>query len=110
MTAGIITGATARQFNAAIVITIGIGQTFSIGLLPNTQNPFVLNASNLAIRGYAEIESTTVLTPTKDLIISAEHRGTFLDNNYPSYTQEEMDFDQIAYALPMFDGGSKVTV
>jgi hypothetical protein len=105
---GTITGTTARQFNSA-AITIGIGQTFSIALLPNTQNPFVINIANLAIRGYAEIEATAA-GAGKDLIASAEHRGTFLDNNYPSYSNEDMDFDQIAYSMPMFGGGSKVTV
>jgi hypothetical protein len=105
---GAITGATARQFNS-VIITIGVGQTFSIALLPNTQNPFVISVANMAVRGYAEIEATAA-GAGKDLIVTAEHRGTFLDNNYPSFSNEEMDFDQIAYSLPMFGGGSKVTV
>jgi hypothetical protein len=97
---------TAQQFNSQN-ITIGVGQTFSIGLFPNTQNKFVLGPSELAIRGYVEIDSVPAPV-NKSLIMSAEHRGTFLDNNYPTYSNEDMDFDQIAYALPMFGGGSKV--
>jgi hypothetical protein len=99
---------TAQKFKS-IPITIGIGQTFSIALLPNSANSVVLNSSSMAIRGYSEIVEVPP-AGKKTLIISAEHRGTFLDNNYPSYNNETMDFDQIAYALPMFEGCSKVTI
>jgi hypothetical protein len=102
------TGATSRTYTS-IPINIGIGQTYSIALVPNTSNQVVMNTAKLAIRGYAELVSTPLL-PFNDLIISAEHRGTFLDNSYPSVTNEPMDFDQIAYPLPMFSGGSKLTL
>lgn len=107
---GTVFGA-ARQFLPdAPLATIQIlgGQTFSIALLPNTSNPLVLGTANLAIRGYAEILVNPVVN--LELIVSAEHRGTFLDNDYPSDSAESMDFDQIAYALPMFSGGSRLKV
>jgi hypothetical protein len=101
-------GPDSHQFRSK-TITIGIGQTFSIALLPNTSNPFVLSPSSMAIRGYAEIEEVPA-AGAKTLIITAEHRGTFLDNNYPSSSNETMDFDQIAYPMPMFSGGSRVSI
>jgi hypothetical protein len=45
------------------------------------------------------------------VLLSAEIRGTFLDNDYPnSMVGTELDFDQINYGLPLASGNGRNTV
>jgi hypothetical protein len=70
------------------------------------------------LRGYVEI-SLTKPTPSEDtaLLLTAEHRGTFFKNTemliskgLEAYVMaSDLNLDQIAYQLPMANGGSKFT-
>jgi hypothetical protein len=49
--------------------------------------------------------------PEAEVLFTPETRGTFLDEAYPTtVTTDELDFDQIGYALPTANGKSKDTV
>lgn len=80
-------------------------------LQPNAANRDVINAANTEIRGYLE---ATLSAPfggqTYNLLLSPEHRGTFLpkgfvapDNVVPGTPQ---DFDQLVYSIPTAQGGT----
>ncbi|MEZ0484637.1 hypothetical protein [Fibrella aquatica] len=91
--------------------TIQPGQTISVALFPNVGNPFVLSAENLAVRGYAEILTVNGQAAGEQLLISAEQRGTLLDNDYPVFNNADvLDFDQIAYSLPLAGGGALIKI
>jgi len=96
---------------------IPAGQTASLAILPNLANLFTSPVADLAIRGYTElilssnVDSFNPLTfsdpETARVLVSAEHRGTFLDPQFdPSYigTQTDLDFDQLAYSLNTANG------
>ncbi|AXG72321.1 hypothetical protein KORDIASMS9_04592 [Kordia sp. SMS9] len=96
---------------------IPAGQTASVAILPNLANLFMSPTADLAIRGYTElllssnIDSFSPLTfsdpETARILVSAEHRGTFLDPQFdPSYsgTQTNLDFDQLSYSLNTANG------
>ncbi len=96
---------------------IPAGQTASVAILPNLANLFMSPTADLAIRGYTEliltsnIDSFSPLTfsdpETARVLVSAEHRGTFLDPQFdPSYsgTQTNLDFDQLSYSLNTANG------
>lgn len=96
---------------------IPAGQTASLAILPNLANLFTSPPADLAIRGYTElilssnIDSYNPLTfsapETARVLVSAEHRGTFLDPQFdPSYagTQTNLDFDQLSYSLNTANG------
>lgn len=87
------------------------GETIAVALFPNVGNPFVLNTENLAVRGYAEILTKDETTANERLLISAEQRGTFLDNDYPLFNNPDvLDFDQISYSLDLAGGRALVQV
>ncbi|PTX61168.1 hypothetical protein C8N46_105325 [Kordia periserrulae] len=96
---------------------IPAGQTASVAILPNLANLFASPPADLAIRGYTElilssnVDSFSPLTfsdpETARVLVSAEHRGTFLDSQFdPSYagTQINLDFDQLSYSLNTANG------
>jgi hypothetical protein len=96
-------------------IEIPSKQTALIVVLPNTE--LITNTTPnpaLEIRGFIEViqSSISFLSFPKfyeaEVLLTPEHRGTFLDNDFgripvPS-TATEMDFDQLAYALPIASG------
>ncbi|GAB3641529.1 hypothetical protein [Spirosoma arcticum] len=91
--------------------TIQPGQTIAAALFPNVGNAFVLSTENLAVRGYAEIVTANDVIANEQLLISAEQRGTFLDNDYPLFNNPDMlDFDQISYSLDLAGGRALVRV
>ncbi|CAA9265436.1 MAG: hypothetical protein AVDCRST_MAG56-2739 [uncultured Cytophagales bacterium] len=106
-----------KEFNT-VRFSAGPLQTVSVNLLPNLGNPSVLANENLEIRGSVElIQAYTSLreiingVPATDVLLSAETRGTFLDNEYPTATPGvELDFDQINYGLPLASGNGRNTV
>ncbi len=101
------------------------GQTAAYKLLPDIVSPTVnLPEPALEIRGYLEFvqldsfiiiirpdgtfELVSVDAAPADLLFTPEIRGTFLDNNYPGGA--DLDFDQIAYAMPTSTGGAQMTI
>ena len=80
-------------------------QTMLITVLPNVGS-FNFSGLGIEIRGYLEIrqefKADGTLQPPAKLVITAEHRGTFLDNNFPGIG----DYDQISYALPFGNGAA----
>lgn len=91
--------------------TIQPGQTISAALFPNVGNPFVLSTENLAVRGYAEILTENGQPANEQLLISAEQRGTLLDNDYPVFNNADiLDFDQISYSLPLAGGRALIRI
>lgn len=101
---------TSQPFDSA-PFTIQPGQTIAAALFPNVGNAFVLNTENLAVRGYAEILTANEAVANDRLLISAEQRGTFLDNDYPLFNNPDvLDFDQISYSLTLAGGGALVRI
>ena len=101
----------------SIGFTLRSGQSCSLQILPNI-TPAVLGAENLEIRGFVEIyQPYSVFFPAPapaTLLITAEHRGTVLDNSYgvPGAPEpvQNFDFDQISYALPLASGKAEMEV
>ncbi len=93
-------------------------QTVSVNLLPNLGNPAVLANENLEVRGSVELSQAYITfqdflngVPATDVLLSAEIRGTFLDNDFPNnMIGTELDFDQINYGLPLASGNGRNTV
>lgn len=106
-----------KEFNT-FRFSAGPLQTVSVNLLPNLSNPSVLTNESLEVRGSVElIQAYTSLreiingVPATDVLLSAEIRGTFLDNDYPNnMVGTELDFDQINYGLPLASGNGRNTV
>lgn len=100
-----------------VSFTLRPGQSCSLQILPNI-TPAVLSGENLEIRGFVEIyQPYSVLVPAPapaTLLITAEHRGTVLDNSYgvPGATEpvQNFDFDQTSYALPLASGKAEMEV
>ncbi|MBD2493224.1 hypothetical protein [Nostoc sp. FACHB-280] len=87
-------------------VGIPANDTALITLLPDLQNvDLFTGAKNLEIRGYVSISRATIAGPAYELLVTPEHRGTFLPKNIDDSVP---DFDQIAYALPTASGGSLV--
>lgn len=88
-------------------VNIPANDTALVSLLPDITKPEVLAAKSLEIRGYTEIFLASPAQNSINLLVTPEHRGTFLpaDINAPT-----ADFDQIAYALPTASGGSLFTL
>lgn len=88
---------------------LGANQTALIVVVPNF-NAFLSNPDpDMEIRGYVElfqqISGLSWPISSVPVLLTAETRGTFLDNDYPSTNPaNELDFDQIAYTLPLASG------
>lgn len=90
---------------ARLTFTIPENTTGLLILQPNILKPGVLDGANFEARGYVEIFLSS-LSGSNDatLLITPEHRGTFF-NNLTGATPAEVGLDQIAYALPVSNGG-----
>lgn len=105
----------AKRFQT-VSFAIKPNETVSINLLPNI--PGTLPNANFEVRGYAEliqqpigVQQVLFGVPSAKLLVSAEYRGTVLDNDYPTNsTSNDLDFDQIAYAMPLAMGQSSGVV
>jgi hypothetical protein len=109
--------ANSTSFNTA-VFSLAPHQTGLVAILP-VINPAILSSLDLEIRGYLELRQsrfngifyTLGPVPEAEVLFTPETRGTFLDEAYPTtVTTDELDFDQIGYALPTANGKSKDTV
>lgn len=103
---------TYRRFRSK-VFSLGAGQSCSLEILPNVLNDAVINSEKLEVRGFVEIYQPYTFfprPPDAELIITPEHRGTLLDNRYrapfPDPATNSLDFDQVAYSLPLASGKS----
>jgi hypothetical protein len=84
-------------------------QTMLFTLLPNVRayNFGDSTSNSLEIRGFVEVRQeydangNPPAAPAK-MIVTAEHRGTFLDNNFPNAG----DYDQISYTVPFGSGAA----
>jgi len=93
-----------RKFN--FNVTVPANDTILFSLLPDLVAPVVpdlVAAKNLEIRGYVEIFRSNLFGQDYNLLLTPEHRGTFLPQNLAANVP---DFDQLAYALPTANGSS----
>jgi hypothetical protein len=127
------------------LLTLPAGETGVFALLPNVLNDALRNQGQdstraLAIRGFVEVSQgapTTGIAPfvlkqltETPVLLTPEHRGTFLPNEAPSTNQsfddlgnptgppttlppllqrleKGLDFDQLNYALPLAEGRAR---
>ncbi len=80
-------------------------------LQPNVADLNVVNSANTEVRGYLEATlSDPTGSRTYNLLLSPEHRGTFLPKGFtaPSNVVPNtiQDFDQLAYSIPTAQGGT----
>ena len=88
-------------------VNIPANDTALVTLLPDVSKPEILAAKSLEIRGYVEVFLAAPAQKSIDLLLTPEHRGTFLPDDITITTP---DFDQLAYALPTANGGSLFTL
>ena len=88
-------------------LNIPANDTALVTLLPNLTKPEVLTDKSLEIRGYVEVFLAAPAQRSVDLLVTPEHRGTFLPEDI---TAPSPDFDQLVYALPTANGGSLFTL
>jgi hypothetical protein len=89
------------------VLNIPANDTALVTLLPDLTKPEILTDKSLEIRGYVEVFLAAPAQKNIDLLLTPEHRGTFLPDDITITTP---DFDQLAYALPTANGGSLFTL
>jgi hypothetical protein len=90
-------------------------QTALVTILPNIGLAFSNPNTKLEIRGHVRLYQTPnadgSARPPAQVMLSAECRGTFLDNNFgTTMAVSSYDFDQIAYAMPLASGQAQNTV
>jgi hypothetical protein len=90
---------------ARITFTLPENGTGLFILQPNILDQTVLSESNFEARGYVEIFLSS-LSGSNDatLMVTPEHRGTFFQK-LNGATPADVNLDQIAYALPVSNGG-----
>jgi hypothetical protein len=104
--------------------SLGPKQTGLVAILP-VLTPGLLANPDLEIRGFAELTQNRRrfggpfgsqiidfnAIPPADVLFTPETRGTFLDDAFPTtVTTDELDFDQIGYALPTANGKARDTI
>ncbi len=91
---------------ARLTFTIPDSTTGLLILQPPILTPGVLANANFEARGYVEIFLSSLSGASNEatLLVTPEHRGTFF-RNLTGATPDEVGLDQIAYALPVKNGG-----
>lgn len=85
-------------------VRIPAQDTALVTLLPDLRNSQGLPNRTLEVRGYVEISLTAPFSFNGfDLLLTPEHRGTFVPQNL---TGDNLDLDQLVYALPTATGSS----
>jgi len=75
-------------------------------LQPDVTDRRVVTSADTEIRGFVTLSLANLFGSNSfDLLLTPQQRGTFLPQNFPT---DNVDFDQLAYALPTATGGSKV--
>jgi hypothetical protein len=110
----------AKRFQTS-VFTIRPHETVSVNLLPNVGvilNPSTPGASpfdpQFEVRGFVELFQSVSIggsVPPARVLVTAEYRGSVLDNDYPtSNVFNELDFDQVSYSVPLASGKAENTI
>jgi hypothetical protein len=90
---------------ARITFTLPENGTGLLILQPNILRPDILTDANFEARGYVEIFLSSLSgSDEATLLVTPEHRGTFF-KDLNGATPAEVGLDQIAYALPVSNGG-----
>ena len=91
---------------ARITFTLPENGTGLLILQPNILPPAdFLTTANFEARGYVEIFLSSLSgSDTATLLVTPEHRGTFF-RDFESKNPDDVSLDQIAYALPVSNGG-----
>ncbi len=91
---------------ARITFTLPENGTGLLLLQPNILPPSdLLTTANFEARGYVEIFLSSLSgSDTATLLVTPEHRGTFFKNP-EGKNPDAVSLDQIAYALPVSNGG-----
>lgn len=90
---------------ARLTFTLPANATGLVLLQPDITNGKLFKGQNFEARGYVEIFLSSLSgSDTATLLVTPEHRGTFF-NNFDSKDPAEVNLDQIAYALPVSNGG-----
>lgn len=87
-------------------------ETCLLAFLPKT-DPLTLLNTDVEYRGYVELFQTFSVwkKPSAQLLVTPEYRGTYLDNAFPNPNLlDELDFDQLAYSVPLASGQALNTV
>ncbi len=97
-------------------LNIGPGDTGLFILQPDVTDPLLITNPTTEIRGYVDIALTTLFgSNTYNLLVTPEHRGTFLPRGFtvptpPLPSMETRDFDQLVYTLPTAQGKALYTL
>ena len=75
-------------------------------LQPNVTKPSLLSAADLEIRGYSQISLKSGGASSVNVLLTPEHRGTFLPPPSSDGKDVPPDFDQLVYSLPTARGRS----
>jgi hypothetical protein len=90
---------------ARLTFTLPENATGTLVLQADITQPAILAAENFEARGYVEIFLSSLSgSDQATLLVTPEHRGTFYKNLKGS-TPDAVGLDQIAYALPVSNGG-----
>jgi hypothetical protein len=90
---------------ARLTFTLPANATGLILLQPNITDRELFKAQNFEARGYVEIFLSSLSgSDTATLLVTPEHRGTFF-NKFDSDDPDDVNLDQIAYSLPVSNGG-----
>jgi hypothetical protein len=90
---------------ARLTFTLPENATGLLILQANILRPEVKAEANFEARGYAEIFLSSLSgSDTATLLVTPEHRGTFF-KDLKGETLADVGLDQIAYALPVSNGG-----
>lgn len=90
---------------ARLTFTLPANGTGLLILQPNILKPDLLAEADFEARGYVEIFLSSLSgSDTATLLVTPEQRGTFF-NDLNGATPDDVNLDQIAYALPVSNGG-----
>ncbi|MBD2336164.1 hypothetical protein H6G64_04050 [Calothrix sp. FACHB-156] len=90
---------------ARLTFTIPENGTSLLLLQPDITKAAVTSGANFEARGYVEIFLSSLSgSDSATLLVTPEHRGTFF-KDLTSNNPDKIALDQIAYALPVSNGG-----
>lgn len=87
-------------------LTIEARDTGLFILQPNVTKPTLLSEANLEIRGFSQISLKSGGASSVNVLLTPEHRGTFLPPSSFKNNDVPLDFDQLVYSLPTARGRS----
>ena len=94
-----------QEDKARLTVTIPANTTGLLILQPNILKHGILKEANFEARGYVEIFLSSLSGSNEaTLLVTPEHRGTFY-KDINGATPADIGLDQIAYPLPVSNGG-----